>query len=238
MIARRRIALFSLLFLLAAISGFSQTTVSTLEGTVRDVSGGVLPGVSVRVTGATVERTVETDAAGFYRALELAPGEYQVVASKAGFATKTLTGISLALDRTVTLDITLEVARQAESVTVTAAVPLLDTSSPSLRQVVDARTIDSIPLNGRDYLDLVRLSPGVVVNTNARADLTDRDTKGSILGERAGNAAFLIDGLANNDDFHGGVLRAFTQDAIQMAASRASNNWRFSRRTAACRCNM
>src|SRR5260370_41264705 len=72
-----------------------------------------------------------------------------------------------------------------------------------------------MPLNGRNYLDLILLTPGVVVNTQARADLTNRDTNGAIMGERAGNTAYLIDGLNNNDDFHGGVFQAFTQDAIQ-----------------------
>src|SRR6185295_2410180 len=54
-----------------------------------------------------------------------------------------------------------------------------------------------------------------IVNTSTRTDLGDRDTRGAILGERAGNAAFLIDGLENNDDFHGGVFQPYTQDAIQ-----------------------
>lgn len=204
-----------LAFLLATASGFAQTTTSTLEGKVVDSSGAVLPGASIEVKGSTVERTTVSDTDGFYRVAALPAGTYVVTASMKGFKTKVLEGIVLVLDRTATLDIAMDVATHAESVTVSATVPLIDTTDSSTKQVIDARTIDSIPLNGRNYLDLILLTPGVAVNTNARADLTNRDTNGAILGERAGNTAFLIDGLENNDDFHGGVFQAFTQDAIQ-----------------------
>ena len=211
-----RIAVLFLSFALWLVpDGFGQTTTSILEGTATDTSGGAVPQVSVEVKGGTVLRTVATDLEGFYRAVALPAGTYTVTASRTGFKTRVLEGIVLVLDRTVTLNIVMEVAAQRESVTVTASVPLIDASNTSTRQVIEARTIDAIPLNGRNYLDLIRLTPGVAVNTNARSDLTGRDTNGAILGERAGNIGFLIDGLENNDDFRGGVFQAFTQDAIQ-----------------------
>ncbi len=194
---------------------FAQTFTATAEGTVYDATKATLPGTSVIVKGATVERSVVADGKGFYRAVALPAGAYTITASHPGFAEKVLTGVTLVLDHTVTVDITLEVAARSESVSVTATTPLVDSTDSSIRQVVDSRTIDAIPLNGRNYLDLVQLSPGVAVNTQARSDLTDRDTKGAILGDRAGNAAFLVNGLENNDDFHGGAFQSFTQDAIQ-----------------------
>ncbi len=211
----RWVVLGSLILLLASLPGLAQTTTSTLEGKVVDASGGALPGVSINVKGSTVDRTTVSDPSGFYRVVALPADTYVVTASIGGFKTKVLEGITLELDRRATLDITMEIATHAESVTVSAEVPLIDTSDSSTKQLIDARTIDSIPLNGRNYLDLILLTPGVAVNTNARSDLTSRDTNGSILGERAGNTAFLIDGLENNDDFHGGVFQAFTQDAIR-----------------------
>ena len=135
--------------------------------------------------------------------------------SHSGFSTKVLEGVALVLDRTAQLDIRMEITPRTESITVTTAVPLLDTTESAVKEVIDSRTIDSIPLNGRNYLDLILLTPGVVVNTQARSDLSSLDTNGAIMGERAGNTSFLIDGLENNDDFHGGVFQAFTQDAIQ-----------------------
>ncbi len=212
--ATQAVTLF-LALLAFAVSGFAQTTTSILEGKTIDASGGVLAGVSVNAKGSTEERGGVSDAEGFYRVVALPAGTYVVTASLRGFKTQVLEGITLALDRTATLDITMQVASQTESVTVTAAVPIIDTTDSSTKELIDARTIDSIPLNGRNYLDLIRLTPGVAVNANARADLTNRDTNGAILGERAGNTAFLIDGLENDDDFHGGVFQAFTQDAIQ-----------------------
>lgn len=203
------------LFTFWAISGRAQTFASVLEGTVTDSSGAVLAGATVVVKGGTVQRGATTDAQGYYRAVALPAGTYVVTVSHTGFKTKVLEGIILVLDRTAQFDISMEVAPQAESVTVTAAVPVLDTTDSSTKQVIDNRTIEAIPLNGRNYLDLLLLTPGVAVNTNARADLTNRDTNGAIMGERAGNTAFLIDGLDNSDDFHGGVFQSFTQDAIQ-----------------------
>ena len=131
--------------------------------------------------------------------------------SHLGFATKVLEGITLVLDRTAQLDIRMEITPRTESITVTTAVPLLDTTESAVKEVIDSRTIDSIPLNGRNYLDLILLTPGVAVNTQARSDLSSLDTNGAIMGERAGNTSFLIDGLENNDDFHGGVFQAFTR---------------------------
>ncbi len=200
---------------LTPVHSSGQTTTSVLEGTISDRSGGVLPKANLRIKGGTVDQTAASDKNGFYRIAALPAGTYTVTASLPGFKTQVLEGIVLLLDRTARLDITMEVAPRSESVTVTAAVPLIDSTNASIKQVIDARTIDSIPLNGRNYLDLILLTPGVVVNTNARSDLTNRDTNGAIMGERAGNTAYLIDGLDNSDDFHGGVFQAFTEDAIQ-----------------------
>lgn len=216
---KRKSTLVAFLFLVlvgTCVSiALAQTTTSVLEGTVVDSTGAVLPGVAIEVKGGTVSRAVLTDTQGFYRAVALPAGPYTVTASLSGFKTKVLEKITLVLNRTATLDITMEVAPQTETVTVTGALPLIDTSNSSTKQVIDVATIDAIPLNGRNFLDLILLTPGVAVNTQARSSLTDRDTKGSILGDRAGNTVFLIDGLENSDGFHGGVFQAFTQDAIQ-----------------------
>jgi hypothetical protein len=210
-------AVLILTFALALASiASAQTTTATLEGRVVDASGAGIGGATIRVKGPTVQREVTADAKGLYRALALPAGIYSVSASSPGFTPKVFDNIELFLDRTVTIDIPMQVAAQAETVTVQVAAPLVDHTTSSNRQVIDSRTIESIPLNGRNYLDLILLTPGVAVNTNARADLAPaRDSSGAIMGERAGNTAFLIDGLENNDDFRGGVFQNFTQDAIQ-----------------------
>lgn len=194
----------------------AQTTTATLEGRVLDASGGGISGAAIGVKGPNVRRDVAADANGFYRALALPAGLYSVTASSPGFKTKVLDGIELFLNRTVIFDIPMEMAAQTETMTVEVTAPIVDLTSSSIRQVIDSRTIDAIPLNGRNYLDLIILTPGVTVNDNAPSALAPaRDTRGAILGERAGNVAFLIDGLENNDDFRGGVFQNFTQDTIQ-----------------------
>jgi hypothetical protein len=204
------------LLLAVGLTASAQTTTAIVQGKVTDPSGGGIAGATVTVKGTTVRREVTTDAAGFYRAIAMPAGVYSVSAAGTGFNTKVLNGIELFLDRTVTIDISLPIAAQSETMTVVTAAPLVDHTSSSNRQVIDSRTIDAIPLNGRNYLDLVLLTPGVAVNTNARADLPPaRDTSGAILGERAGNTSFLIDGVKNNDDVRGGVFQNFSQDAVQ-----------------------
>src|SRR2546428_13715461 len=146
---------FTLLWALSiAASSTAQTTTSILEGRVKDSSGAILTDASVAVEGATVSRTVTTDATGQYRALALPAGNYRVTASMAGFQTKVVRGVTLVLDRTVDLDITLAPAPVSESVSVTGATPLIDPTTASTRQVIDDKTIETMPLNGRNYLDL------------------------------------------------------------------------------------
>ncbi len=215
MTAKPKLIVFALLSMSFALAMMAQTTTSILEGRVTDTTGAVLPGVTVEVKGGTVTRTIVTDSVGSYRAVALPAGGYTVTVSKEGFNTKVLQGINLVLDRTVTFGITLEVAPRKETVTVAAEAPLVDLASASTRGVIETRVIDSIPLNGRNYLDLIQLLPGVATNANASYGGQAKDAVGSILGERSGNATYLIDGTENNDDFHGGVLQAFTQDAIQ-----------------------
>ena len=196
-------------------SGWAQTTDSIIEGRVLDSSAAGVPGAAIEVKGETVVRIVSSDASGFYRAVALPAGSYKVTASANGFALVVFDNVVLTLDRTATLNISLAVAARRETVTVNETVPLIDSTDSSTKQLIDSRTIDAIPLDGRNYLDLLLLQPGIVANGNARTDLSSRDSNGAILGERAGNTSYLLNGQDNNDDFHGGVLQAFTQDAIK-----------------------
>jgi hypothetical protein len=137
-----------------------------------------------------------------------------VVASRSGFRPRRVETVLLPVDRAITLDLQLDVGTDVQ-VVVRAQTPAVDRSRSSLSSIISPETIEVTPLNGRNYLDLIRLTPGVVVNDRAGAALSDRDTRGAILGERAGNVSFLIDGLWNNDDVRGGALQSLTQDTVQ-----------------------
>lgn len=209
-----RVLTVTLLTIVGSVPMRAQTITATVEGTVTDSTGGRLEGVSVAIQSDTLTRTILSNASGVYRVAGLPPGRYSIVATRAPFQDRRFEEIDLLLNRTVTLDIQLELSRQTETVEVSAPARSNDVTSSAVSHVVTSAQIDSIPLNGRNYLDLVLLTPGVV-NSNARSELSDRDTRGAIFGERGGNTAFLIDGFENNDDFRGGVFQAYTQDAIQ-----------------------
>src|SRR5579872_796981 len=172
------------MLIIVCIAGIAtaQTTTSIVEGRVTDASGALLPGVTVTVEGANESRNVMTDAHGRYRVVALPAGTYRITASLSGFQTKVLRGVVVVLDRTVDVDVTLATASVSESVTVTGAAPLIDVTTASTKQVIDAKTIDTMPLNGRNYLDLIKLTPGVAVNTSAQASdaPTRLDTTGAI----------------------------------------------------------
>ena len=197
-----------------AVAG-AQTTTATLQGTVVDASGRRLAGARVVVTGARGARETVTDQEGSYHLPSLLPGTYTVTVSRTGLQTAVLENLTLFVDRTVTVRIELDLAG-AERITVQGDAPTLDRSRSSVASVIDERVIDRMPVNERNYLDLVQLTPGVVVNPSAGATApTARDTNGAILGERAGNISFLVDGLSNNDGFRGGPLQSLTLDAVQ-----------------------
>lgn len=200
-----------------AAPAVAQTTEATVTGQITDQSGGVVAQARVVFTNLNthVVRETETNEEGIYHLTGLPPGIYRANVNKQGFKGIVKGDIELQVQDQVSINFILQVGSVSQTVTIEGGAPLLDVSEMALKQVVDSRTIDRIPLNGRNYLDLIRLTPGVAVNTQARSDLTNRDTNGAIMGERAGNTGYLIDGLDNNDNFHGGVFQAFTQDAIQ-----------------------
>src|SRR5207253_11114879 len=136
--------ILSLAFAFALARTANAQTTATLEGRVVDASGGGIVTATVTVKGPTVQREVAADAKGFYRALALPAGIYSVSASSPGFNTKVLNGIELFLNRTVTINIPIQVAAQSETMTVKMSAPLVDTTSSSSRQVIDSRPIEAI----------------------------------------------------------------------------------------------
>jgi hypothetical protein len=160
--SRARIGLFALVaaVLCAASPAWSQST-ATLQGTVSDAQGGVMPGVSVTIrnTATASERSVVTNNAGDYVAAALQPGHYEVVAHVDGFADQKRE-VDLGPAQTVAVNLKLEPGTLAENVTVTGAAPLIDTATTSVGQVMAERTVQEIPLNGRHFVDLGPLMPG------------------------------------------------------------------------------
>ncbi len=210
------IALSLALFMchLLSSSVTAQTTTSTIEGTVTDANGELIAGAEVKASGTPLasERSVIANAEGFYRLTALPAGTYTLTVSRTGFATST-SNLELTLNRVVTLNIQLQVGNIAGGVAnVTSdALPLLEPNASSTGLTVTPQQIQDLPVNGRDYLDLLQLVPGVAINRQADPG---SDTTNPVLGERSGNNNFLIDGHPNKDTVNGGPAAQFNQETI------------------------
>ena len=192
----------------------AQTTTSTIEGTVTDPNGAVLAGAKVTATGTTLatERTAVSDNDGYYRLAALPAGVYTLTISQQGFTTGTYQ-VELTLNRTAKFDVQLKVGGGVgEQVTVTLSeLPLINTDTAATGMTVTPRQIQNLPVNGRNYLDLLQLVPGVAVNRQADPQ---GDNANPVLGERSGNNNFLIDGQPNKNTVSGGPAAQFNQETI------------------------
>src|SRR5215213_2572470 len=203
----------AVLLSLIAAPALAQTTVSTIEGTIKDAQGSVVSGAQVVVKSAAlgIERTATADAAGFYRITALPAGNYSLAITHAGFATRSFDNVELTVNRTLTLDIPLEVGAVQGQVDVVGYAQLLNPTSSATGATVTPQQIREMPTNGRNYLDLMQLVPGVVVNRQANSG---SDNSTPVLGERAGNNNFFIDGQPNKDTVTGGAASQFNQETI------------------------
>jgi outer membrane receptor protein involved in Fe transport len=185
----------------------------SIAGVVRDASGAVLPGVTVTVKGPALQResvSATTSGDGAYRIQLVPPGVYDVTADLAGFTPQQRTSVGVALNQVTTLDFTLAVGGVSESVQVSADAPLVQIARSDVTNTVTQRTIDALPLNGRNFTDLVALVPGARPDPNLSTGANVE-----IFGERAGAVSYLVDGAENNDPVNGGALLRFTQDSIK-----------------------
>jgi hypothetical protein len=198
--------------LISCLPAVAQTT-SNIEGTVKDPRGAVVPGAEVKATSPSLvtDRLTTTDENGSYRLTALPPGTYTVAVSATGFATSTFQNVELTLNRTVALDVQLEVGGVTGSINVTGEAVLIDPTTAATGNTVTPRQIQEMPVNGRNYLDLLQLVPGAVINRQANAG---SDNSTPVLGERAGNNNFMIDGQPNKNTVDGGAAAQFNQETI------------------------
>jgi hypothetical protein len=189
----------------------AQTITSTIEGTVKDAQGSVVSGaqVTAKSNSLGVERTVISDANGFYRITALPAGNYSVAFSQTGFSPRTADNVELTLNRTLVLDMALEVGSVQGQVEVVSGAELLNPTASSTGATITPRQITEMPVNGRNYLDLMQLVPGVAINRQSTGDNSN-----PVLGERSGNNNFFIDGQPNKDTVNGGPAAQFNQETI------------------------
>ena len=192
----RLVALLLTTVLLQTSVAVAQTT-GSIEGIVVDSSAGILPGVSVTVTNENtgVSRTVITDEAGRYRARDLALGTYKVEASLQGFQTVVRQGIQLTIGREAVVNFELGVGTLTDTITVTGDAPLVNTTSSEVTALVAREQMENLPLNSRDFSQLISLQAGTA-NVRA-AEGNHRSGYGSrisVSGSRPSSNVFTIDG--------------------------------------------
>ena len=213
MLRLSRVTLLLVLFASVSASQAAAQVTGSIAGIVRDSTGAVLPGATITVKGPALRResaSTTTTAEGSYRIALLPPGSYEVEAELAGFASQMWLSIGVAVNQQTTLDFMLRIAGITESVQVSAETPLIQVTRADATNIVTERTIDALPLNGRNFTDLIALVPGAKPDPNLSTG-----GKVEIFGERAGAVSYLVDGAENNDPVNGGELLRFTQDSIK-----------------------
>ncbi|MCC7342370.1 MAG: TonB-dependent receptor [Bryobacterales bacterium] len=193
----KRIALFAVMFLIAALPLLSQTGTATIRGTVYDAARAAVPNVALVVTNKATNATqrATSSAVGFYLFAGLQPGDYQLSAEVSGFK-KWTTEFTLRAGDITVVDPSLEVGSVDVVVEVSGAAPVIATESSEIADVKDSLRIQQLPLNGRSITSLFDLTPGVQGGGNARVN-----------GLKVGSMDITLDGMSMVDRFGGGMAR-------------------------------
>jgi hypothetical protein len=211
---RRLGFLFSFVIVLSAPL-LAQVATGSIAGTVLDQQSGVLAQASVTVTnkatGAT--RAVRTGADGNFLVPALPAGDYDVLIEAPGFQ-PTVSPATVATGSTTTVKITLEVSSRTEAVTVTGAAALIDLESNKVQGLVGRQQIDNLPLNGRSFLNLAALQPGVTVALGNPAQFNAQFNV-SVLGAPSSRTAITVDGGNVRNPIEGGTGQNFSQEVVQ-----------------------
>ncbi len=194
--------LVSLLLLVGPLLG--QTDTTSLEGRVLDAQGASISGARIRLKNQTTgaERKIESGANGSYNFSLIPPGRYEIEATASGFRTFHDTGIQIDVATPAHLEIPLEVGAVSERVEVTGVVSLLNTESAAQGTIIGEEKIQSLPLNGRQFIDLALLSPNVTIGGSSVQQnkvRLNQDGGFSASGNRTNNNGFMLDGVSNLD---------------------------------------
>ncbi|HEY1214576.1 MAG TPA: TonB-dependent receptor [Bryobacteraceae bacterium] len=196
----------------------AQTATGQITGTVRDATGGVLPGVKVTVQnqGTGVTRDTITTGSGDYSFTLLPVGTYNVSAEQKGFSKAQRSDIRLNVDQVQRADLALAVGATTETITVQAPAVAVQTETSGVGQVVNERQVTQLPLNGRSFLDLLFLGAGAVQTTGEQGSMRAGEGNAiSINGSRPTSNNYLLDGMVNTDTSLNTPAVVLSVDAIQ-----------------------
>jgi hypothetical protein len=222
----RKPVLARILMLLLLIGGYAGITVAQtlagIEGEVKDSTGALLPGANVTVTSTSTNavRTAVTDASGLYNFPALPPGPYTVRVEHPGFKAS-VRSLTLQVQQTAQADFGLMVGTSDQTVEVTAVAPQMDSTDATVGTVIENKQIVDLPLNGRDFLQLVALSANVTSGfgspgqASARQGGSRASENYSVMGLRGTSNYYTLDGVSNTDVNFNLIIMQPSIDALQ-----------------------
>jgi hypothetical protein len=199
----KKIACLAILFTVIGIPSFAQKITATIRGTVTDTTGGVVPGANVTVRGEDtgVTRSTVTNSSGVYSFPELQVGTYTVEVAISGFKTSVVKGVALNVADVRGVDVKLETGAMSESITVEVPAVAVKTIGGEVAGLVTGEQVRELPLNGRNFLQLGTLMPGVSqgdgFNTKDRGLMSGIEL--AVSGSSLGGNMWMVDGANNND---------------------------------------
>lgn len=196
---------------------FGQVPTGSVRGQIKDQNDAFLPGATVTVSSKStgISRTFTTKADGEYQITNLPPGEYEIKVSSPGFKSS-LSPVVVQVGENVTVEFKLEVGAANETVVITSETPAINATDYKIDGVVNRKQIDNLPLNGRNFLQLAMLEPGVAVEAVDNPGTSPNNFfRVSIAGASQALTRIAVDGATINDRVTGGTSQNFSQESVQ-----------------------
>jgi len=221
--------------LISCSIGFGQSATTSLRGVVKDPSGALVPGATVTVLDSSTGRAASatSSAAGFYQFPQIPPAKYLITVSAQGFGDESKTA-ELLVNQPATIDFTLSLKGNAETVDVTASAQTLNTTDATMGNSVGNEMIQSLPMDGRDPISLLSLQPGALylgqtLDLSMKNSASSVDSRqGAVSGARSDQGNVTLDGVDDNDQINGfgfnGVLRSTLDSTEEFRVTTSNGN--------------
>ena len=218
-LAMKAMKLF-IVFAIAAQTAAAQVQAGRIVGTVSDPNKAIVPNAKVVITntGTSEAQTLSTNDAGDFVLTPVNPGVYRVDVTAAGFATAQVNSVEVIVGQSARVDVALRLGETSQTIEVTSTAPLLNTESGTLGQEITNKQITDLPLNGRSYYELARLTPGATLlpgTGNLLRIRANYESGTAISGVRGNQTSFFLDGVDTTDHHQGGTLIQASIDALQ-----------------------